>query len=362
MTLVTLGATYRLPVAIVALYAGSLALELPARIEMVLARIAVIAFLVQLALWGDRAARNWRSLSHARAEAAGELVGRGSMSVLCFVIRLVIWLVIALVILDNLGVNITALVASLGIGGIAVALAVQNILGDLFASLSIVLDKPFEVGDFIIVGDALGAVEMIGLKTTRLRGLGGEQIVFSNADLLKTRIHNHQRMQTRRVAFIIRVTYRSTGTQLRAIPGIVREVVSAQPAALFERAHLAACSEWSLDFETVYHVQSADYVVHMDTQQAVYLGLFERFAAQGIEFAQPVRVLHMPAATRPKGKPMLAVSSARPRCIDGPGLPQISIKRILNERPLMLPKSGPSLLPALRRWKAPAAALRSSAT
>ncbi|HEY0065600.1 MAG TPA: mechanosensitive ion channel family protein [Telluria sp.] len=297
-----LGATYRITVAIVAIYVGSLVLELHPRVELILARAAVTAFLIQVALWGDRGVRIWRKVYHARAAAAADSAGHSSMTVICFILRLVLWVVISLVILDNLGVNITALVASLGIGGIAVALAMQNILGDLFASLSIVLDKPFVVGDFIIVGDALGAVQYIGLKTTRLAGLGGEQIVFSNAELLRSRIHNHQRMQTRRVAFILRVTYKSSEEQLRSIPGIVREVVDAQKTAAFERAHFSAYSESSLDFEVVYHVQSPDYFVHMDTQQAIYLAIFGRFAANGIEFAHPTRVVRLadehPAAKR----------------------------------------------------------------
>jgi small-conductance mechanosensitive channel len=301
-----LGATYRIAVAIIATYAGSLVLELAPRVETLLARAAVTAFLLQLALWGDRGVRTWRTVYQARAAAVADTAGHSSMTVICFITRLMLWVVIALVILDNLGVNITALVASLGIGGIAVALAMQNILGDLFASLSIVLDKPFVVGDFIIVGDALGAVEYIGLKTTRLRGLGGEQIVFSNAELLRSRIHNHQRMQTRRVAFILRVTYRSSEEQLRAIPVIVREVVDAQKTALFERAHFSAYAESSLDFEVVYHVQSPDYFVHMDTQQAVYLAIFARFAARGIEFAHPtrmVRIMDDHAAAGKESKP-----------------------------------------------------------
>lgn len=306
-----LGATYRIAVAVVALYAGSLLLALPPRAESVLARAAVTAFLIQLALWGDRGLRLWRGLYQARATQAADAAGSSSMTVICFIGRLVLWVVIALVILDNLGVNITALVASLGIGGIAVALAMQNILGDLFASLSIVLDKPFVVGDFIIVGDALGAVEYIGLKTTRLRALGGEQIVFSNAELLRSRIHNHQRMQTRRVAFILRVDYHASEEQLRAIPVIVREVVGAQYHARFERAHFCAYSESSLDFEVVYHVQSPDYLVHMDTQQAVYLAIFGRFAAHGIVFAHPTRVVRLADQAAP-GQTSAAGSASRP--------------------------------------------------
>jgi small-conductance mechanosensitive channel len=292
----TLSSTFVTPIVIVSLWAASLLLVLPDRIEAILLRIAVIAFLLQLAVWGDRAVRARRMVYHTPADDAADgegRIGRNSLSILSFAIRMVLWVVIALMILDNLGVNITALVASLGVGGIAVALAVQNILGDLFASLSIVLDKPFVTGDFIVVGDALGAVENIGLKTTRLRGLGGEQIVFSNTELLKSRIHNQQRMQTRRVAFNLRVSYQSTEAQLRAVPAMVREAVESQQAVLFERSHFFAWGESSVDFETVYHVQSADYMVHMDVQQAIFLGIFGRFANAGIVFAHPMRVLQI---------------------------------------------------------------------
>lgn len=252
--LFTLGATFISPIVLVSTWAGSLALTLPDRIETVLMRTALIAFLLQLAVWGDRAVRAWRKVYYVGANGSdgdGSRISGNSLSIISFTLRLVLWVVIALMILDNLGVNITALVASLGVGGIAVALAVQNILGDLFASLSIVLDKPFVAGDFIVVGDALGTVENIGLKTTRLRGLGGEQIVFSNNELLKSRIHNQQRMQTRRVAFVIRVSYQSTEAQLRAIPDMVREAVESEHAVMFERSHFFAWSESSVDFETV---------------------------------------------------------------------------------------------------------------
>jgi small-conductance mechanosensitive channel len=293
--LLVLGATYLGLVMVVCFYAGSLVLDLPVRVEALLTRVAVIAFLLQLALWGDRAVRAWRSIYHGDGAAAADSIGRNSMSVLSFTLRLALWVVIALMVLDNLGVNITALVASLGVGGIAVALAVQNILGDLFASLSIVLDRPFVTGDFIIVGDALGTVENIGLKTTRLRGLGGEQIVFSNAELLKSRIHNQQRMQTRRVAFVLHVSYRSTEDQLRAIPGLIRGAVERQPSAIFERSHFSAWGESAIDFETVYHVDSADYFVHMDTQQAIFLTIYGSFAKAGIVFAHPMRVVQTEA-------------------------------------------------------------------
>jgi len=279
--------TYLLIILILSAYLASLALALTERQHLVISRVAIAALILQLAIWGDTLLRAWRDHS-----AAGD--GRkASRTIVCFLLRLTLWVVAFLMVLDNFGFNITTLVASLGIGGIAVALAVQNILGDLFASLSIMLDKPFEIGDFIIVGDVLGSVEHIGLKTTRLRGLGGEQVIFANSDLLKSRIHNHKRMETRRVAFVLRVAYGATDAQLTRVPQLIREVVDAEPMAAFERAHFFNYGEWSLNFEIVYHFQSPDYIGHMDTQQAILLEIYRRFEREQIRFAHPMSIVRM---------------------------------------------------------------------
>ena len=284
---------------ILSLYAGSLLLALPNKYEALLWRIAVTVLLLQAAIWGDTAVRAWRA--RRRDGPPESSAGVASAAIIDFLLRLLIWVVFTLMVLDNLGFNITTLVASLGIGGIAVALAVQNILGDLLASLSIVLDKPFVVGDFIIVGEQLGTVESIGLKTTRLRGLGGDQIIFSNGDILKSRIGNQTRMETRRAAFTFRLRYGASADQLAAIPGLVKDIVLAQEqTATFERAHLAALGEWSLNFEVVYWIKSPDYVVYMDTQQAIYLGLVRALAERGIEFACPVRMIVHDTAAPPE--------------------------------------------------------------
>ena len=233
-------------------------------------------------------------LHHYRTRrSVHDAAGATSTAALGFVARVAVWLVIVLMILDNFGVNITTLVASLGIGGIAVALALQNVLGDLFSSLSIVLDKPFVIGDFISVDDISGTVEYVGLKTTRIRGLGGEQVVFSNSDLLGSRIRNYKRMETRRIVFGIGVTYEISKQQVLAIPGILREVVEAQPQARFDRAHFKAYGASSLDFEVVYIVKTPEYGVYMDVQQAINLALFERFADEGIDFAYPTQTVYL---------------------------------------------------------------------
>ena len=201
-----------------------------------------------------------------------------------------LWIVIVLMMLDNLGVNITALVASLGIGGIAVALAVQNVLGDLFASLSIVLDKPFVVGDFIIVDKFLGTVEHVGLKTTRLRSLGGEQIVFSNGDLLKSRLQNMTRMARRRVVLAVSVAHATPTDKLRAIPPLLAELVSAQSPVTLERAHFTGPSGTAMNFEVIYWVETADYIRFMDVQQEIALQMIDRFRAMDIALAVPLQI------------------------------------------------------------------------
>jgi len=288
--LAMLSQTYLLFMLLFAIYFGSTFLDLTVKQETFVTRTAIAALLLQVAIWGDTGLQAWRD-QFSIGPVDGER--RASSGVLCFISRLILWLVITLMILDNFGINITTLVASLGIGGVAVALATQNILGDLFASLSIMLDKPFEVGDFIIVGDVLGSVEHIGLKTTRVRGLGGEQVVFSNGELLKSRIHNHKRMQTRRVAFVLRVAYGTSEELLCRIPQIIREIVTSKPGIDFERAHFFSWGQWSLDFEVVYHFRSPDYIRHMDAQQAIFLEIYRRFQEAGIEFAQPLSIVRL---------------------------------------------------------------------
>ena len=205
----------------------------------------------------------------------------------------VIWVAGLLFLLDNLGMDITAVVAGLGIGGIAVALAAQALLGDLFSYFVIVFDRPFEIGDFLIFGDILGSVEKIGIKTTRLRSLSGEQISVSNSDLTSSRVRNYKRMEKRRVVFGIGVVYRTPAEQLRRIPEILREAVEAEELAAFDRAHFARYGDWSLSFEVVYNVLSPDYNLYMDVQQRINLAIFERFEAEGIEFAFPTRTVLM---------------------------------------------------------------------
>ncbi|MBI2295597.1 MAG: mechanosensitive ion channel [Betaproteobacteria bacterium] len=288
----TVRATSLLLLLPVALYAGASALDIPVRFERFLQLAAVVGLLLQAGLWASRFLARWAA---RKAELSREREPREAtaLTLLGFAARIAVWSLVLLLTLDQLDFDITALVAGLGIGGVAVALAVQNILGDLFASLSIVLDKPFEVGDFIVVDGLRGTVERVGIKTTRVRSLDGELLVFSNADLLKSRIRNFQRMLERRVEFTIGVTYQTPPDKLKAVPQWLREAVEAQPRTRFDRAHFKEYGDSALVFEIVYYVLDRDYNLHMDVQQAINLVIFERFAREGVEFAYPTRTLHV---------------------------------------------------------------------
>ena len=208
-------------------------------------------------------------------------------------IKLVVWGLAIIILLDNLGIKISALVAGLGIGGIAVALAAQAVLGDLFSYFVIFFDRPFEVGDFIIVDDYLGAVEHIGIKTTRIRSLSGEQIVFGNTDLTNSRVRNYKRMYKRRVTFKLGVTYDTTSQQLKEIPTIIANIINSADDTTFDRAHFATYGDFSLIFEVVYYVTSSDYNKYMDIQQGINLAIKEEFERRGIEFAYPTQTVYL---------------------------------------------------------------------
>ncbi|GAA0528170.1 mechanosensitive ion channel family protein [Chitinophaga japonensis] len=204
-----------------------------------------------------------------------------------------VWVIGGLVLLSNWGVDVTAFIAGLGIGGIAIALAAQTILGDLFSYFVIFFDRPFEIGDFIIVQDKMGVVEYIGIKTTRIRSLSGEQLVFSNTDLTNSRVHNYKRMERRRIVFQFRVVYQTPAEKLERIPVIVKEIITGREGLQFDRAHLLSLAPSELLYEVVYYVLTGDYNEYMDHQQAINLALFNTFAKEGIEFAYPTQTLYV---------------------------------------------------------------------
>lgn len=285
--------------AAIGVYVAVQFLDLPAAAEKLTDRLFIGLLLLQAGFWVSRALDFWLRMRFVQGESEGSRAMTRSM--LTFIGRLGLWSLVILLILDNMGLNVTALVASLGIGGVAVALAAQNILGDLFASLSIALDKPFVLNDFIIVDDLMGTVEHVGLKTTRIRSLSGEQIVLANNDLLKSRIRNYGRMSERRALFTIGVTYDTPADALEALPGVIRAAIEAQPGVRFDRAHFKGFGVHSLDFEAVYYVLDPGFATYMDVQQAINLQLVRALHERGIRFALPARTVQLqgPLPTAP---------------------------------------------------------------
>jgi small-conductance mechanosensitive channel len=285
---------------VLALYAGAFLVTLPLAVERVINSALVIALFLQGALWASHIVVGWIGWYAGRKAGRNRAVAN-ALDLIQLFARVVVWTIAFLLILNNLGFDVTALVAGLGIGGIAIALAAQNILGDLFASLAIVLDQPFVVGDAVTVGDKSGTVERIGIKTTRIRSLSGEELVCSNADLLASRIHNYKRMAERRVVFSIGVTYETPADKIEKLPGMLRVIVEAQEMVRFERAHFKNYGDFALVYEVVYWMLKPDYNLFMDTQQRINFAIYRQLQDEGIEFAHPTQTIQLqpPALAAP---------------------------------------------------------------
>lgn len=239
--------------------------------------ISVIAYLVE---------------NFTRVQEDAEIKRKQARGII-IIVKVLIWIMGIVFLIDNLGYDITTLVAGLGIGGIAIALAAQAVLGDLFSYFVIFFDKPFEIGDFIILGDKMGTVEYVGIKTTRIRALGGEQLVVSNTDLTNSRVQNYKRMEKRRVVFSIGVLYETAAEKLKNIPAVIKRIIESQPDLQFDRVHFSAFGDFSLNFEIVYYIPGADYNLYMDRQQAINLAIFEEFQKEKIEFAYPTQKIYI---------------------------------------------------------------------
>ncbi len=221
-------------------------------------------------------------------------------------VKFLIWCAVIILFLQNAGIKIDALLAGLGIGGLAIAFAAQVILQDVFCFFTILFDRPFEIGDFIVADEYMGTVEHIGVKTTRLRALSGEQLVMSNADLTGSRIKNYKTMAQRRVLFTLGVAYNTRAETLSAIPGIIKEIIDGIEGASFSRTHFFSYGEASLNFEIAYYVLSSDYDKYMDINQQVNLKIKETFDKRGIEFAFPTQILYVNGFGAPKSPGDLA--------------------------------------------------------
>ena len=273
-------------------YLGSMFLDLKPEVFSRIRSLFLVSFFIQVGFWASSIVHFF--LNHTFKTRLEQDVSRApAFSFLVFFGKMGVWILAIALALDNIGVNVRTLVAGLGIGGVAVALACQKILSDLFASISIVLDKPFTQGDFIVVGAMMGTVELIGLKTTRLRSLSGEQLVFPNSDLLESRIKNFKRMYERRVEFNVGVTYQTSMEMMKEIPSMIRQVIEVQKLTRFDRCHFNNYGDFALNFQAVYFVQSSEYNVYMDIHQAINLDVMRRFEEKGVEFAYPTQTLFL---------------------------------------------------------------------
>jgi small-conductance mechanosensitive channel len=284
--------THVLFFALLSAFAGLSFLETSRGVSALSQKALMLALVLQAGVWANHAvAFLFDRLSERDDGTDGSR--QTSLMALRMLSRGAVWLLVAMLLLENLGFNMSAIITGLGIGGIAVALAVQNVLGDLLASLSIVLDKPFVVGDAVVIDDLAGTIEQIGVKTTRVRSLSGEQLVFSNADLLKARIRNFKRMQERRVLFAVGVTYDTPLAKLEKIPEWLEVIVKNQSLVRFDRAHFRDLGPHSLNFEVVYFLLSSDFKIHMDVQQSINFAIMEKFEAERVDFAFPTQTLHL---------------------------------------------------------------------
>jgi small-conductance mechanosensitive channel len=277
---------------VISAYAGSRFLALPPTALKVLHVAFIVALLFQAGYWCNGLVTFWLTRT-VRRRLGDDAAAATSLAALGFIAKLILWVIILLVALDNMGVNISALVAGLGITGVAVALGVQSIFKDAFASLSIIADKPFVIGDFIVVGDLSGTVERVGLRTTRLRSLSGELLVFANGDLLDSRIRNYAQMTERRVAFPFGLAFDTPTALLGEVPSLVKREIEKVPGVRFDRCHLKSIADSILAYETVYFVLTADYRAYMDAQQAVNLAVLRAFEENGIRLAYPTRAIYV---------------------------------------------------------------------
>jgi small-conductance mechanosensitive channel len=284
----------------VALDAAQESLTLPDKIQRIVSITVMILVLVQVGLWAGRAVRFY--LEMKELERGADRVFAGSLDIINFVSKMLIWSLLFLLALDNLGVNITALLAGLGVGGVAVALALQNVLGDLFASLSIALDKPFVIGDNLTIDTFIGKVEHIGIKTTRMRSESGEQIILSNADILKSRVRNFGRLSEQRIIATIRLSYETPAEKLKEMPKLLEAIVREHAQARFERCHLRNLGESSLQFELSYFVQQPSANPMLDLQQAVNFRIIDEMRRLGVEFAYPAQLVLLERHAAPAEK------------------------------------------------------------
>lgn len=279
-------------IAVIALYISTSSLVLPEAVRSLIRYAAVFVITVRAILMLQSIVEYCINKLLSKRMGRDNPSFRSMAAVIAALLKWSMWVLGGVFILSNLGINVSSLVAGIGIGGIAVAMASQAVLGDAFSAVAIYLDKPFEVGDFIIIDDTMGSVEHIGIKTTRIRSLSGEQLVFANSDLTKSRIRNYKRMQTRRVVFKIAISNQTPVDQVVQVPDMIREILKKNEVQI-ERVHFLSIVDFSLIYEIAYHVSSADYNVYMDKQQAINIEIMRLFQQEHIQFANPTQTLYI---------------------------------------------------------------------
>jgi small-conductance mechanosensitive channel len=273
----------------VGIYAGSLSITLPPGPRLWLDRGLELLSMLQVGLWVHAGIRS--TVTRWKTEAAGTPERATAASAVGFLARLTIWTALFLMALTTLGIKITALVAGLGVGGVAAALAVQRLLGDVIASLTIYFDRPFDIGEFIVTSDGMGTVERISMCSTRLRALGGEELIFANGEIIKKAIQNYGRMKERRVVLEVGVEYGTPPDKLRRLPELLEQAVASCSDARFDRAHFKSFGAYALEFELVYYVLSSDYTLYMDRQQAINFAIVDALDGIGVAMAFPTQTL-----------------------------------------------------------------------
>ena len=276
---------------LLALFLATRHLEMPHRLDRLIYAAALLA-LTYRALTMLQSAADYAVLRLLASKGRTSEADRGTARGISYLAGALLWILAVLFALSNLGFNVSSMLAGLGIGGVAVALAAQAVLGDLFSAFAIYLDRPFVVGDFIVVGDKQGTVEQIGIKTTRVRSLSGEMLVFANSKLTSADIQNFRQLRERRIVLIVGVPYQTSAEQVRKIPALLQSAVAAAAQARFDRAHLKAFEQSGFSFELVYYVVDPAYAVYMEVNQAIHLAILDAFRKDKIAFAMPATVFH----------------------------------------------------------------------
>jgi len=288
---------------IIALYLTTRGLTIPQGLDKLLYLVTLLAVTIQLIILASRIISIVVEHSPFFKHRADDLAAQNTARNITTILKAAIWVAGVLFLLDNIGLDVTAFVAGLGIGGIAIALAAQAILGDTFSSFAIALDKPFEVGDFLIIGELMGNVEHVGLKTTRIRSLSGELLIFCNSDLTGSRIRNFKKMYQRRINFNLGVTYDTSLDNLKEIPNIIKDAINSTDQTRFDRAHFFQYGSHALIFDVVYFCLFPDFNIYMDIQQEINFKIHHEFTKRGIEFAFPTQTVHLKSETNTSIQP-----------------------------------------------------------